>query len=508
MTARSSTLIGMIQTEQINTSAIAFADVSANATGNQRAEGRTIGRNAIAIADAGNITLSTNIRSESITQSSDLGTIQHTPNSNSNSNSVSSSINASARALADAIAEGGEAQSQPGNSRFEATGGDITVKAMSQIQLGANSELNASAGVFSQFDQPDTITEDAALRGGNITLRASNNILLNQISAETNSVFILDKDRDRDRVVIANVLDSSAGDLTVRTPTNIRLREGAEVSVTATGGEGTAGNMEFSSRALILGERSRILSQTESGDGGNITINTAANPSKLLLLHPHSTISTAAGTEQQGGNGGDISINSRLILTLDRYNSDITANAFEGNGGNIFITTDGLFGLEFRDEDTSQSDITATSEVGLDGTFSLNAPDIDPSQGTIDLPAAPTNPPPFNPLCVAAQSGSTFTLIGRGGLPSTPTDLHSAIAPWEDWYIATPEETDSADSSSHFNDPPATENPRKVQIIEAQGWATTTDGQLMLVAHTHTTPPSQGALPPPNCQQVSTEFIE
>ncbi|MEO1373885.1 MAG: hypothetical protein AAFW70_06115 [Cyanobacteria bacterium J06635_10] len=61
-------------------------------------------------------------------------------------------------------------------------------------------------------------------------------------------------------------------------------------------------------------------------------------------------------------------------------NSDINANAFQGNGGNIaiakrmlcrLIATPGLFGISFRDETTDFSDITASSEFGIDGNFTV-----------------------------------------------------------------------------------------------------------------------------------------
>ena len=37
-------------------------------------------------------------------------------------------------------------------------------------------------------------------------------------------------------------------------------------------------------------------------------------------------------------------------------------------GGNINITTQGIFGLEFREELTPESDITASSKFGVNGT--------------------------------------------------------------------------------------------------------------------------------------------
>jgi len=64
-------------------------------------------------------------------------------------------------------------------------------------------------------------------------------------------------------------------------------------------------------------------------------------------------------------------------------NSDITANAFQGNGGNINISTNTIFGLKFRSQLTPLSDITASSQFGLSGQVTINRLDIDPSKGLL-----------------------------------------------------------------------------------------------------------------------------
>lgn len=62
-------------------------------------------------------------------------------------------------------------------------------------------------------------------------------------------------------------------------------------------------------------------------------------------------------------------------------NSNIFANAFTGNGGNVNITTNGIYGLEFRPQLTSLSDIAASSQFGVQGNVTVNTPEIDPSRG-------------------------------------------------------------------------------------------------------------------------------
>jgi large exoprotein involved in heme utilization and adhesion len=58
---------------------------------------------------------------------------------------------------------------------------------------------------------------------------------------------------------------------------------------------------------------------------------------KILILRHGSNITATAGGN---GNAGNILINSPIILGLE--NSDIVANAVQGQGGNINITCDSL----------------------------------------------------------------------------------------------------------------------------------------------------------------------
>ena len=68
-----------------------------------------------------------------------------------------------------------------------------------------------------------------------------------------------------------------------------------------------------------------------------------------------------AGT---GGDGGNIDIDSDFIVAVPEENSDITANAFQGKGGRVQITAQGIFGTQFRKDETAQSDTTASSRFG------------------------------------------------------------------------------------------------------------------------------------------------
>ena len=216
--------------------------------------------------------------------------------------------------------------------------------------------------------------------------------------------------------------DGRAGDLNVTTGELI-VQDGARASVSGTV-SGDAGNLSVTARSIFLDNGSSIFAETASGQGGNITLNVA----DLLLLRRNSQISTTAGTAQAGGDGGNITIDAGFVVAVPGENSDIFANAFTGRGGNINITANGIFGLKFRPFLTEFSDITASSQFGVDGTVQLNTLGIDPSRGLGLLPTEPTT------LQVAescrtrgGRATVEFFDVGSGGLPPRPDEpLHSA----------------------------------------------------------------------------------
>ena len=100
-----------------------------------------------------------------------------------------------------------------------------------------------------------------------------------------------------------------------------------------------------------------------SGDGGNIDIRTSGEVAFL-----NSSISAEVG----GGpttTGGNITISRPDYVVLDN-GSRIVANAFEGQGGNIDITTEALLV-------SADSRISASSALGVDGVVQVNAPETE-----------------------------------------------------------------------------------------------------------------------------------
>jgi filamentous hemagglutinin family protein len=220
----------------------------------------------------------------------------------------------------------------------------------------------------------------------------------------------------------------NAGKIFVTTK-KMDIRDGGDVTASSEG-DNTGGEIEFNVDSLSL-DNGKILTTTRSNTGGDITLNVQ----DLLLLRNEGQISTTAGDEQFGGDGGNININTPdgFIVAFPNENSDITANAFEGNGGNVDITAFGIFGIEFRDEPTSFSDITASSELGFDGNVNIETPGIEPNPETVELAEDTQSTEVAQGCQVSGEAAVAFFNLGRGGLPQQPGETlnsEDAIANW------------------------------------------------------------------------------
>jgi filamentous hemagglutinin family protein len=252
-----------------------------------------------------------------------------------------------------------------------------------------------------------------------------------------------------------------AGNLTINTG-RLLLQDGSEISAFSKA-SGNAGNIAVRARSIVLNNQSILIATTTTSQGGNITLQVQ----DFLLLRQGSLISTTAGTAQAGGNGGNITFNGDFIVAVPKENSNISANAFSGRGGNIRITTQGLFGIEPRaSATTGLSSITASSQFGIIGTVTLNTPDVDPIRGTTPLPTGliDTNAL-ISSSCIARRDRpGRFIITGTGGLATQPDDLANAAFPT---YELVPDVATAA-------------NPPPPLIIEADRAVRLSSGEIVL----------------------------
>ncbi|WP_445632854.1 Filamentous hemagglutinin FhaB/tRNA nuclease CdiA-like TPS domain-containing protein [Nostoc sp. DSM 114161] len=362
--------------------------------------------------------------------------------------------------------------------------GDLNIFASDSVELkgtGFNRDENSitSSGLFTRsFETGDAgnltietrklVIEDGARISSSTFLGKGGNLIVN--ASESVKVTGFSDDGQINSGIFAQTVGSGdAGNLRIETGQLI-VQNGAEVTVNATDlfGEvlGSAGDIEVVARSIEL-EKGALRAASSLGNGGNIILQVQ----DLLLLRQGSKISTNAGTAQQGGDGGNININAKFIVAIPQEDSDITANAFLGTGGNVQISTQGIFGIEARPKPTAESDITASSELGLQGVTNINSPDNDSIQNS--LTQLPENLIDTNALiansCIARnpRQKGTFTIAGSGGLPNRPGNASASTYPTDDVQDAM---SDRAIRQWKKGDP----------IVEAQGVYRLTNGNLVM----------------------------
>ena len=168
-------------------------------------------------------------------------------------------------------------------------------------------------------------------------------------------------------------------------------------------GLGNAGTIDVSATDISLSDRGGITSFASTG-GGNINLQV----DDVLSLRNNSEILATAGEPENPSNAGNINIDADLILAFPNGSNDITANAFDGNGGNIQITTKGMLGIQEREQNPLINDINASSRFNLDSDFSISPAAFIPTKRTTELPSSVVEAEPITVrACQANQEAVT-----------------------------------------------------------------------------------------------------
>jgi len=262
---------------------------------------------------------------------------------------------------------------------------------------------------------------------------------------------------------------SGSGNIRINTQ-GLTVQNGSEITASGTG-TGVSGNVEIIADSIFLNNQGNLLVTTQSGEGGNIVIDA---DDTLLLRYNSNILTEALGT----GNGGNIMITAgNFVMAILPENSDIAATAIQGRGGNIFVTAVGIFGFSLPERlvRTPESDLSAASELGINGTMEINTRD------TIRLNTLPSEfiGDGISQVCPGiggARIQNKFIVTGRGGLAvRTDVPLSSdavnvgLVSP-----VSTPE--DSPEFSGNIAPTGNPHNSASKPIVEAQGWIVHPDG--------------------------------
>ncbi|MGK7945506.1 MAG: filamentous hemagglutinin N-terminal domain-containing protein [Microcystaceae cyanobacterium] len=251
-------------------------------------------------------------------------------------------------------------------------GGDIHIRANNYLEIsGSSSDLRFPSGIFTStgipgFEfQPEgeggnvvietgrlTITEGALIsastispeNAGNIEINVDDTLSLNrnaQITATTNS-------------------NGNAGNIRLTVGNKLEVNQNSQISTAALGNfTGEGGLIEINTNALQLQNRSGITVRSEGNrDSGNINLNVRG-----LFSATNSDITANANQ----GSGGEITLSAAAIRL--QGDSDIRTNVDNGagGGGNITFNADSI--ILFND-----SDVLAFARNGQGGNIQFNTP--------------------------------------------------------------------------------------------------------------------------------------
>lgn len=483
------------------------------------------------------------------------GNINATNNSNINSNGSSINIKAGD------IYFNNTRLSSPAGSR---NAGNISINARNSINLvnsGISSDSNGvgNGGTIDISAKLLSLSNGALIytralkegNAGNVKVNADdiNIVGVNSIQGFSSGLLTASEEKDSGQagnidVTTQNLRISNGGVLSARTlsvspggnisvnANKVELFDGGQI-LTSTFNSGNAGNISINANSVQISgtdptyferldklrnsgfDAIQIIDNDSSasglfararGDtassGGNIQIQNF----KLLELRNNSQISTTAGTENSPGNGGNITIQSPngFIVAVPEENSDITANAYNGKGGFIKIDVQGIYGLAPNKQLTSSSDITAFSQLNpeLNGIIQIDRSAVELNTDLLELPSVPTDTR-LAQTCQStiATNQSSFSIIGRSGLPANPKEVLSGDAVQVGWLAPSTSNQNNQIASASKIYVPA----KPVQIVEANTWVRNSKGEILLTANEPTQNQSQSKVAfaaPTSCQQL------
>ncbi|MEH2366742.1 filamentous hemagglutinin N-terminal domain-containing protein [Nostoc sp.] len=385
---------------------------------------------------------------------------------------------------------------------------DINIKAKtflidkySLIFADGNISIQATGSVF--------LKDSSVQAGRNLLVQASDSVSITSSITRDNYSDV----RIKDNIYIPKANNISAEDV------HIQAR-----SVSLNNGSGISARRYARERGLLTVKANQINLDQGWLDGDDIVLQVK----DLILMRNFSGTSIYNYNDK----GGSIRIDAPHGFFAASNNSDIDANVFYGNGGNVTITATSIFGLNVPNRKDVISPVPFTirdSSVNDDGKLyyiyisSLILPTNDVTAFSEQNPSAsgiktinilgisprlvqllPTNLVDTSQLLDTScnprskQQASSFIISGRGGLPRNPYNFLSPNTVLVDWVTLNP-------STRNRKSPPVTIKPTTATpkpIVEATGWVINAKGELELTANAPSTPHGSWQNPV-SCRAVS-----
>jgi filamentous hemagglutinin family protein len=229
-------------------------------------------------------------------------------------------------------------------------------------------------------------------KGGNINLTSQSVTLQNggAISASTSGT----------------APSATGGSITISAGQSVTVNNGASITASSTG-PANAGDIFINAGQNYTSTNSSVTTQASQASGGNITVN-AGDTVRLTNSQINASVQGSSTTI-----GGNIVIDPNSVIL---QNSQILAQATQGQGGNVSITTNVFL-------PDANSLVDASSQFGVNGTVTIQSPTSNLSavwarlqQNYAEASAL------LRARCAAQVSGqySSFVVAGRDSLPLEP----------------------------------------------------------------------------------------
>ncbi|MDY6805479.1 MAG: ShlB/FhaC/HecB family hemolysin secretion/activation protein [Cyanobacteriota bacterium] len=248
-------------------------------------------------------------------------------------------------------------------------GGNLSVRASESIELSGIANIDFVSGLFA-------LTEGAGV-GGNITISTDRLTISNGAAIEA--------------LAVGEFGDRPAGNVTINASELVELTGPTPPEAlpslisTQTLGNGNGGNIIITAPQLIVRDGTQILTVTfGSGNAGDLVIRASEfvevsgrNEEGVSGLSAE-VFNSQLPPELQGGNGGDLRVETRELRVLDGAQIVAGTNG-TGRGGNVEIEVDKLT------IESGAAISAATRGVGQGGTLTVNA------RESIELSGTETN---------------------------------------------------------------------------------------------------------------------
>lgn len=199
---------------------------------------------------------------------------------------------------------------------------------------------------------------------------------------------------------------ATGGNVSVSANKSVTLNNGGSITANSTGA-GNAGNITINSGAQFLSQNGTLSTAASHASGGNITVQATDS---IRLVNSQLSTSVQGGPNTSGGN----ILLDPAVVTIQ--NSQVTAQAVQGAGGNINI----IAGTFLADQ---TSLVSASSQFGLSGTVNIQSPVSSLSNTLATLPQRPLLAQQLlTQRCAAQAQGQLSSLVvsGRDTLPGEP----------------------------------------------------------------------------------------